>query len=72
MIYEMNNQIYLKQGDKYYLANVDRKKHTIAINPTDEYVTSLEGATEVDYYDLKRAIMESTEQVGSSIFKEGE
>jgi len=55
MLYLSENQVYIKQGDKYLLADVIIKKNTIVINPTSEYVEHLENAKEVSYYDLKKA-----------------
>lgn len=56
MLYELNNQIYIKQGDKYFLADITKKRNTIVINPSNEYVDTLEGAKEVSFYDVKKKI----------------
>lgn len=53
MLYELNNQIYIKQGNKYFLADVIVKPRTIVVQPTNEYVEELEGATEITYKELK-------------------
>ena len=60
MLYELNNQIYIKEGDKYFLAEVIVKKNTIVVNPTNEYVDSLEGATEITYKELKKRYLTKT------------
>lgn len=57
MLYELDNQIYMKQGDKYFLADVIIKRNTIVVNPTSEYVDSLEGATEITYKELKNKLL---------------
>lgn len=67
MIFQLNDKYYLKQGDKYFLAEIVIKPNTVVINPTSEYVTELEGATVVDYKVVKARYIkeESTENVGS-------
>lgn len=56
MLYELNNQIFIKQGDKFFLADVTIKRNTIVISPSNEYVEELEGAKEVSFYDVKKKI----------------
>lgn len=58
MLYELNNEIYIKQGDKYFLADVIVKRRTIVVMPTNEYVEELEGATEITYQELKKRLLE--------------
>ncbi len=53
MIYQMNNQYYIKQGNLYYVADIVIKSHTIVVMPISEYVTELEGAIEISYQELK-------------------
>lgn len=60
MLYELNNQIYIKQGDKYFIADVIIKRNTIVVNPTNEYVDTLEGATEITYKELKKRYLTKT------------
>lgn len=70
-IYEKNNQYYIKRGNLYFLSDIVVKKHTILINQTSEYVTSLEGATELDYKEVKnRFIKRESTNVGSLKFNE--
>lgn len=53
MIYEKSNQYYLKQGDKYFIADIIVKSHTIVISPTNEYVTELSDFDTCSYEELK-------------------
>jgi hypothetical protein len=57
MLYELNNQIYIKQGDKYFLADITKKRNTIVINPSSEYVDVLEDAKEVSFYEVKKKVL---------------
>jgi hypothetical protein len=57
MLYELNNQIFIKQGNKYFLADITKKRNTIVINPSSEYVDVLEGAKEVSFYDVKKKVL---------------
>lgn len=70
-IYYKDNQYYLKIGNIFYLADIVLKKHTILINQTSEYVTSLEGATELEYREVKnRFIKRESADVDSLKFNE--
>jgi hypothetical protein len=53
MLYELNGDIYIKQGDKYFLADVLPKPTTIVVMPTNEYKDVLEGAKEITFQELK-------------------
>lgn len=53
MIYQSNNNYYIKQGNLYYLADIVIKKHTVVVMPTSEYITNLDNATEISYQELK-------------------
>jgi hypothetical protein len=57
MLYELDNRIYIKQGNKYFLADVIVKRRTIVVMPTNEYVEELEGATEITFKELKKKII---------------
>lgn len=57
MLYELNNQIFIKQGDKFFLADVTIKRNTIVISPSSEYVDTLEGAKEVSFYEVKKKVL---------------
>lgn len=57
MLYELNNDIYIKQEGKYFLADITKKRNTIVINPSNEYVEELEGAKEVNFYDVKKKVL---------------
>lgn len=66
MIFQANNKYYLKKDDKYYLADIVVKPNTIVIDSTEQFVTDLEGAVEVDYKIVKaRYIKEESTEVGS-------
>ena len=58
MIYQVNNDFYIKQGDLYYLANIEAKNHTVIVSTSDEYLTELENAEEISYKELKEIILE--------------
>lgn len=53
MIFEKNNQYYIKQGSLFYLADIILKKHTVVVMPASEYVAELEDVTEITYKELK-------------------
>lgn len=53
MIYQANNNFYIKQGNLYYLADIVIKKHTVVVMPTSESVTNLDNAEEISYQELK-------------------
>lgn len=57
MIYKLNNQYYIKQGNLYYLADISHKKHTVVVTASDVYVEKLEGAKEISYNELKKEEM---------------
>ena len=57
MIYELDNVYYIKQGNKYFIADVILKKRTIVVTPTSEYVEELENATEYTYKELKEKLL---------------
>lgn len=57
MIYELNNTYYIKQGNKYFIADVILKRRTIVVMPTNEYVEELENATEFTYKELKNKLL---------------
>lgn len=56
MLYEFKNDIYIKQEGKYFLADITKKRNTIVINPSNEYVDTLEDAKKVSFYDVKKKI----------------
>lgn len=53
MLYEKNNNIYIKQDNKYYLAIIIPKHTTISIMPSNEYEDTLEGAKEITFKEVK-------------------
>ena len=53
MIYEKNNEYYIKKDNVYYLVDIVLKKHTIVVMPTSEYVSELLDATEYSFQKLK-------------------
>ena len=61
MIYQANDTFYIKQGNLYYLANIEAKNHTVIVSSNDEYVTSLENAKEITYKELKEIIFNENE-----------
>jgi hypothetical protein len=65
MIYQKNNEYYIKQEDKFFLADVTIKPHTIVIIPSSEYVKELEDAKEITYQELKRRLKDNTDTVES-------
>ena len=67
MIYQVNNNFYVKQGDLYYLANIEAKNHTVIVSCSDEYVTELENAKEITYKELKELVLnkEATDEAVS-------
>jgi len=67
MIYQTNNNFYVKQGDKYFLAHIEAKNHTVIVSNSDEYVTELEDVKEISYKELKEIILneEATDEVVS-------
>lgn len=57
MLYELDNLIYIKENNKYYIAIVEPKENTISITPSSIYKDTLEGAKEVSFYDVKKKVL---------------
>jgi hypothetical protein len=54
MLFKKDNLIYLYENNRYYVADIIKTGHTIAIVPTSQFVEVLEGAEEVSFDDVKK------------------
>lgn len=54
MTYIKGRQIYIKENNRYYLAEILVKAHTVVVMPTSEYVEELIGARRISYEEIKK------------------